>query len=108
MISQAMTFPSGLRALHHADFRVFWAGQLVSLVGTWMQSVAQAWLVLQLTDSPFKLGLIGTLQFAPMLLFSVVAGVLADRLPKRRLILATQVMLACQSLALAALAGSGR
>ncbi|MEK7714770.1 MAG: MFS transporter, partial [candidate division NC10 bacterium] len=73
------SFPSGLRALNHRDFRIFWAGQLVSLVGTWMQSVSQAWLVLQLTDSPFRLGLIGTLQFAPILLFSVVAGAVADR-----------------------------
>src|SRR5207245_1918072 len=79
-----------LRALNHRDFRVFWTGQLVSLIGTWMQSVAQSWLVLQLSGSPLKLGLIGTLQFAPVLLFSVVAGAIADRLPKRRLILATQ------------------
>jgi len=102
-----MTFPSGLRALDHRDFRVFWSGQLVSLVGTWMQSVAQAWLVLQLTDSPFRLGLIGTLQFAPILLFSVVAGALADRFPKRRLILATQGVLCLQALTLAALVATG-
>ena len=103
-----MTFPSGLRALNHRDFRIFWSGQLVSLVGTWMQSVAQAWLVLQLTDSPFRLGLIGTLQFAPILLFSVVAGALADRLPKRRLILATQAVLCLQALVLAALVWTGQ
>lgn len=95
-----MTFPRGLRALNHAEFRRFYSGQLVSLVGTWMQTVAQSWLVLQLTGSPFKLGLIGTLQFAPVLLFSVVAGAFADRLPKRRVLVATQTALACQSLAL--------
>lgn len=72
-----------------------------------MQSVAQAWLVLQLTDSPFRLGLIGTLQFAPILLFSVIAGALADRLPKRRVILATQAVLSLQALTLAALVGTG-
>ena len=51
----------GLRSLNHRDFRLFWAGQLVSLIGTWMQSVGQSWLVLELTNSPFRLGLIGTL-----------------------------------------------
>jgi len=72
-----------------------------------MQSVAQAWLVLQLTDSPLRLGLIGTLQFAPILVFSVVAGALADRLPKRRLILGTQTVLAAQALTLATLVATG-
>ncbi len=102
-----MAFPSGLRALNHRDFRVFWSGQLVSLVGTWMQSVAQSWLVLQLTDSPLKLGLIGTFQFAPILALSVVAGAIADRFPKRRLIFATQTVLCLQALTLAALVWAG-
>lgn len=102
-----MRFPSGLRALNHRDFRLFWAGQLVSLVGTWMQSVAQSWLILQLSDSPLKLGLIGTFQFAPVLLFSVVAGAVADRLPKRRLILATQTALCLQAFTLTALVWTG-
>jgi predicted MFS family arabinose efflux permease len=101
-------FPHGLRALNHADFRRFYGGQLVSLVGNWMQSVAQAWLVLQLTDSALKLGLIGALQFGPLLLLAVVAGALADRLPKRRLLVATQVVLGWQALTLALLVGSGR
>jgi predicted MFS family arabinose efflux permease len=100
-------FPRGLHALNHRDFRLFWSGQLVSLIGTWMQSVAQAWLVLQLTDSPLRLGLIGTFQFAPVLLFSVVAGALADRLPKRRLILATQTALCLQALTITALVWTG-
>lgn len=102
-----MTFPSGLRALNHRDFRLFWTGQLVSLIGTWMQSVAQSWLVLQLSGSPLKLGLIGTFQFAPVLLFSVVAGALVDRLPKRRLILVTQTLLALQAFTLTALVWTG-
>src|SRR3989475_603016 len=92
-----MPFPEALRALNHRDFRFFWGGQLVSLIGTWMQSVAQSWLVLQLSGSPLKLGLIGTFQFAPVLMFSVVAGAIVDRLPKRRLILATQSALALQT-----------
>ena len=102
-----MRFPAGLRALNHRDFRLFIGGQLISLIGTWMQSVAQSWLVLVLTDSPFKLGLIGTLQFGPMLCFSFVAGAIADRLPKRRLIIGTQTALMLQAFALALLAWLG-
>ena len=102
-----MTFPRGLRALNHRDFRRFFLAQLVAQSGTWMQTVAQSWLVLQLTDSPLKLGLIGTLQFAPMLLFSIATGALADRVPKRRLLVGTQAALACQALALALLVASG-
>ena len=102
-----MRFPHGLRALNHGDYRRFYAAQLVALIGSWMQSVAQAWLVLQLTNSPIKLGLIGTLQFAPVLLFSVVAGAVADRLPKRRLLVVTQTTLACQAAALGLLVATG-
>jgi MFS family permease len=102
-----MRFPAGLRALDHRDFRLFIGGQLISLIGTWMQSVAQSWLVLELTNSPFKLGLIGTLQFGPMLCFSFIAGAVADRLPKRRVIIGTQTALMCQAFALALLAWLG-
>ena len=100
--------PAPLRALAHRDFRLFCSGQIVSQVGTWMQSVAQSWLVLELTDSPFRLGLVGTLQFTPILLLSVVAGVLADRVPKRRLLVATQSLMGLQALTLTALVVSGR
>jgi predicted MFS family arabinose efflux permease len=102
-----MTFPSGLRALNHRDFRIVFAGQSVALVGMWMQQVAQAWLVLQLTNSPLKLGLIGTLNFAPALLFSLVAGAVADRVPKRRLLIVTQSVMAVQALTLGSLIVSG-
>jgi predicted MFS family arabinose efflux permease len=95
-----VTLPHGLRALNHGDFRRFFAAQLVAQIGGWMQTVAQAWLVLQLTRSPFRLGLIATLQFAPVLLFSIVTGAVADRLPKRKLLVATQTTLACQALLL--------
>jgi MFS family permease len=101
-------FPAPVRALSHRDFRLFWSGQLVSLIGTWMQTVAQAWLVLELTGSPFKLGLIGTLQFAPMLLLSFIAGAIADRVPKRRLVISMQVVLLAQASLLYALVRSGR
>src|SRR5215208_3723425 len=102
-----MPLPRGLRALSHRDYRLFWLGQLLSRIGTWMQSVAQSWLVLELTNSPFRLGLIGTLQFTPMLLLSFLAGALADRVPKKRLILATQSVLLVQALLLALLVWHG-
>jgi len=101
------TYPAPLRAFAHRDFRLFFAGQLVSLVGTWMQSVAQSWLVLELTNSPFRLGLIGTLQFAPVLVLSFVTGAMADRLPKRRLLVATQSVMCVLALVLAALVHRG-
>jgi len=103
-----MAFPSGLRALNHPEFRRFFLAQLVAMVSGWMHTVAQSWLVLQLTDSPLRLGLIGTLQFGPILLFSIVTGAYADRLPKRRLLVTTQLVLAALAVALAALVASGR
>jgi len=103
-----MTLPAGLRALRHRDFRVFFAGQAVALVGSWMQQVAQAWLVLSLTNSPLRLGLVGSLNFLPILLFAIVGGAVADRLPKRRLLVMTQSLLGCQTLTLAVLVVTGR
>jgi MFS family permease len=103
-----MALPYGLRALRHRDYRLFWLGQLLSRIGTWMQSVGQAWLVLELTNSPFRLGLISTLQFAPVLFFAFLGGVVSDRVRKRRLIMATQVAMMLQAFALAALVWSGR
>src|SRR2546428_450522 len=102
-----MAFPHGLRALNHSDFRRFYFSQFAAQIGSWMQNVAQAWLVLQLTNSPFKLGLLATLQFSPVLLFSIVSGAVADRLPKRPLLVATQMTLACQGLLLALLVATG-
>ena len=102
-----MALPGGLRALNHAGYRLYFTGQVLSQVGTWMQSVAQSWLVLQLTGSPLRLGLISTLQFAPMLFLSVFSGAVADRLPKRRLLIATQSVLAGQAIALAVLTWLG-
>jgi predicted MFS family arabinose efflux permease len=79
----------------------------VALVAGWMQSVAQSWLVLQLTDSPIRLGFIGTLQFGPVLLFSVVSGALADRLPKRGILVGTQTAYVVYALVTAALVVTG-
>ncbi len=103
-----MPFPTALRALSHRDFRVFWAGQIVSLVGTWMQRVGQAWLVLELTNSALRLGVISALQFAPVLIFSVPAGAVVDRVPKRRLLIVTQTVLMLQALALTGLVWTSR
>ena len=102
-----MPLPRGLRALSHRDYRLFWIGQLLSRIGTWMQSVGQAWLVLELTNSPFRLGLISTLQFGPVLLFSFVGGVLSDRVAKRKLILVTQIAMMLQAFALSGLVWTG-
>lgn len=102
-----MALPAGLRAVRHRDFRLFWSGQLVSLIGTWMQSVGQSWLVLELTNSPFRLGLIGALQFGPILLFSFLSGAISDRVRKRRLLIGTQTALMLQAFTLAALVWSG-
>src|SRR5579884_163463 len=77
-------------ALRHRNFRLFWFGQLISLIGTWMQTTAQAWLVLELTHSAWWLGLVGALQFLPVMFFALFGGVLADRLPKRSVLIFTQ------------------
>ena len=92
-----------LGALAHRNFRLFLLGQGVSLVGTWMQSVALGWLVLQLTNSAFSVGLNSALRSLGVLLFTLYAGVLADRVDKRRLIVLTQALQMLEALALAVL-----
>src|SRR5947209_429 len=87
-------------ALRHRNFRLFWTGQLISLIGTWMQTTGQAWLVLELTHSALLLGLVGALQFLPVLIFSLFGGVLADRLPKRTLLRFTQSFATLQAFVL--------
>jgi len=79
-------------ALSFRDFRLFWFGQIISLSGTWMQSVAQGWLVYSLTKSPFYLGLVAAANSLPILLFTLIGGVVADRFPKRNLLLITQAL----------------
>ncbi|MBM2809632.1 MAG: transporter [Chloroflexi bacterium] len=100
--------PGARLALANGNYRLFLSGQLVSQTCGWMQRLAQAWLVLDLTESPLALGTLTTLQFLPILLLSLIAGALADRLPKRRTLLALQMIAATQSMALAALAATGR
>lgn len=79
-------------ALSHHDFLYYWLGQAVSLTGTWMQSVAQAWLVYTMTNSPFLTGLIGAVQFLPVMLLSLFAGVVIDKLPKKKILYMTQTV----------------
>src|ERR1044071_4535099 len=91
------------RALSHRNYRLFWIGAFLSNVGTWMQAVAQGWLVLQLTNSPFWLGLDGFMATVPAFVFTLVGGVFADRIDRRRLLLYTQVVAGLAALGLAAL-----
>ena len=83
---------NGSRAFRHRNYRLFFTGQLVSLVGTWMQTVAQAWLVLQLTGDPFLLGLVAAMQFLPVMVLGLFGGLIADALPKRRTLIVTQAV----------------
>jgi MFS family permease len=96
-----------LPALQSRDFRLFWFGQMISLTGTWVQNVAQQWLVLKLTGSAFELGLVTTVQFTPLLVLALIGGAIADRLPKRNLLLATQVISALLAVALGVLVRTG-
>jgi MFS family permease len=87
-------------SLHVPNYRRYFAGQLVSLSGNWMQTVAEVWLVLTLTGSGVAVGLTTAMQFLPMMLFGAWGGLLADRLRKRRLLIATQALMALPALAL--------
>jgi len=95
------------RSLRVRNYRLFFFGQLVSLTGTWMQQVGQDWLVLRLTNRALPLGVTLALQFAPMLVLGAWAGVVADRLDKRRLLLATQAAMASLALVLGVLTATG-
>ncbi len=95
--------PSPFPALRHRNFRLFFFGQGTSLIGTWMQNVAQGWLVLQLTDSAYWVGLVSALGSLPVLLVSLPAGVFADRSHKRRVVIATQSLSMVQAFAIAIL-----
>ena len=99
--------PAGLRALSERDYRRYFAGTIVAQTGTWMQTVTQSWLVLTLTGSPFKLGLVATLQSGPILLLSIFTGVLADRITRRTVLFVTQTTQACLAVTLGLLAWSG-
>src|SRR5512141_2732576 len=92
-----------IRALRHRNFRLFFIGQSISLIGTWMQRIAMGWLIYRLTNSEFLLGVVGFVGQAPTLFLGPFAGVLADRWNRHRLIIAMQVIAMLQAMALAVL-----
>ena len=95
--------PTGLRVFRHRNFRLFYLGQLVSLAGTWMQAVAQDWLVLELTNDPLALGVVAAAQFLPVMVLGLFGGLAADALPKRLSLLCTQTTAMCLALILGTL-----
>jgi MFS family permease len=111
---EAATRPSGMmamtatfRSLRHYNYRLFYFGQMISLTGTWMQTIGLAWLVLDLTHSPLALGTVTMLQFLPVSLLVLFGGVLADKVPKRRLLVLTQTTAMILAFVLAFLTWSG-
>src|SRR5712691_12480028 len=86
-----MDFATTFRALRHRNFRLFFGGQLVSLIGTWMQSVAQSWLVYRLTGSSLLLGSVGFASQIPVFLASPLGGMVADRYNRQRVVIGTQM-----------------
>ena len=102
-----MRWPEGLKALRYRNFRLFFFGQFVSLIGTWMQSTARQWLVYRLTGSQAKLGAVTFASFIPVFIFSLFFGVLVDRLPRRRLLIGTQTAFMVLAAALALLTITG-
>ena len=97
----------GFGALAHRNFRLFFIGQGISLVGTWMQNVGEGWLILTLTNSPFYVGLTAALSSLGVLLFSLYAGVIADRVDKRRFIIFMQLAFMLEALTVAVLVWTG-
>jgi MFS family permease len=102
-----MPLPAALRAFRSRNYRLFVAGQLVSLIGTWMQSVAQSWLVYRLTGSAALLGLIGFAGQIPIFVLAPFGGVVADRVNRHRVLIATQTMMMLLAFALAVLTFEG-
>jgi len=96
-----------LRALRNRNYRLFFTGQGLSLIGTWMQSVAMGWLVYRLTNSPFYLGIVGFSSQVPVLIAAPLGGVLADRLDRKRILIVTQFLSMFQALAVTTLAMTG-
>jgi MFS family permease len=119
MVYDGVVLPSALRlslrslaarqfsSLRIFNYRVYFLGQMVSLIGTWMQTTAQAWLVLRLTGSPLALGTVTTLQFLPITLLTLFGGAFADRLPKRRALMVSQSLSMLQAFTLGMLVVTG-
>jgi MFS family permease len=111
-VTTATAPTSGLRvtfrALKHRNFKLFFSGQIISLVGTWMQTVAQSWLIYRITGSGALLGLLGFVGQMPIFVMSPMAGLVADRWPRRRVVIATQISSMLLAFILAALEMTGR
>ena len=107
MIMQSITGSDAVRAFRHRNYRLFFSGQAVSLVGSWMQSVAQAWLVLTLTNDPLILGVVAAAQWTPVLLLGLFGGLIADTLPKRWTLILCESTLAALALILGVLTLTG-
>ena len=103
-LAEANRLPQVVRALRNPNFRLFWSGNFLSNIGTWMQNVAQGWLVLVLTNSAFWLGVVGFAGSIPFLFFTLFGGVIADRVDKRRLLIVTQSVMMVLAFVLAGLA----
>jgi MFS family permease len=99
--------PPGLAPLGHRNYALYWVGQLVSMSGTWIELTATSWLIYQLTDSPFLLGLNGVFRAAPIFAFALIGGTVADRVERRRLLLVTQSASVVTSLLLGSLVVTG-
>src|ERR1035437_7521445 len=96
------------RSLKHRNFRLFFGGQIISLVGTWMQTIAQSWLIYRLTGSSVLLGVLGFVSQIPIFLLAPIGGLAADRWPRQRVVLATQAASMLLAFILAALTFTGR
>jgi MFS family permease len=99
--------PRALRAFRHQNYRLFFGGQIISLTGSWMQAVAEAWLVYRLTGSAALLGVTAFISQIPVFLFATAGGIVADRVNRHRIIVATQTISMLLPLVLAALTFSG-
>ena len=101
-----MKLPDALRALRHRNFRIYYTGQAISMIGTWVQSIANTWLAWQLSGSTAITGLVGFMGHIPMLVVAPFAGVLGDRFDRRKLLFIVQCLLIVQSVLLAVLCRS--
>jgi MFS family permease len=102
-LTQSNRWPRAIRSLGHRNFRLYWSGQIISQLGTWMQIVAQGWVVYNLTNSPLMLGVVNFAALIPVLPISLLAGVLSDRVSRRKLIIVTEIVLMLQALIMAGL-----
>ncbi|MFM9166386.1 MAG: MFS transporter [Candidatus Limnocylindrus sp.] len=105
--TRSRSAPAWRGPFRHRNYRLFWFGQLISLAGTWMQSIAQAWYITELTHEPAWLGIVAAAQFTPVMILGLFGGVLADALPKHRALMGTQISLMVLAALQAALVATG-